>query len=227
MFKPFRGRRPSAAIVISLVALFFALGGASYAAFTLPQGSVGTKQIRNNAVTYQKIEPGTVGSVRINQALVQTRVTGTCSGTTGAIGVVGQSGKVTCNPTAPKEFGSNSASTPVTATSTSITSKPLPGGTYLLTANPYVSVTTTVAPQDTTVTCTLSVPGGSTQAQTIQIRQGAAGTEEYSLPIDLASTVPAAGATAGLSCSQSSTATPASTATVISTLNAIQTSSNS
>jgi hypothetical protein len=37
-------------MVISLIALFVALGGASYAAVSLPSNSVGTAQIRNNAV---------------------------------------------------------------------------------------------------------------------------------------------------------------------------------
>ncbi|MGH2883682.1 MAG: hypothetical protein ACRDPA_13455, partial [Solirubrobacteraceae bacterium] len=72
MLRSFRLRRPSAPLLISVVALFFALGGASYAAITIPNNSVGNKQIRNNAVTWQKIAPGTIGSARINQTLVQT-----------------------------------------------------------------------------------------------------------------------------------------------------------
>ena len=47
---------PSPALVISLVALFVALGGTSYAAITrLPANSVGTKQIKNSAVTAAKL----------------------------------------------------------------------------------------------------------------------------------------------------------------------------
>ena len=44
---------------IALLALFVALGGTSYAAFSLPAGSVGTKQLRNGAVTSKKIGNGT------------------------------------------------------------------------------------------------------------------------------------------------------------------------
>ena len=48
--------RPSPALVISLVALFVALGGTSYAAInSLPANSVGTKQLKNGAVTATKL----------------------------------------------------------------------------------------------------------------------------------------------------------------------------
>src|SRR6476620_4280879 len=47
---------PSPALVISLIALFVALGGTSYAAITtLPKNSVGTAQIKNGAVTSAKL----------------------------------------------------------------------------------------------------------------------------------------------------------------------------
>jgi hypothetical protein len=49
--------RPSPALVVATVALIVALGGTSYAAFTLPKNSVGTKQLKNNAVTLVKIAP--------------------------------------------------------------------------------------------------------------------------------------------------------------------------
>lgn len=48
--------RPSPALVISLIALFVALGGTSYAAINaLPKNSVGTKQLKNGAVTGAKL----------------------------------------------------------------------------------------------------------------------------------------------------------------------------
>lgn len=40
---------------IAYVALFVALGGTSYAAITIPAGSVGTRQLRNGAVTSKKL----------------------------------------------------------------------------------------------------------------------------------------------------------------------------
>jgi hypothetical protein len=55
-----RLRAPSPAFVISLVALFVALGGTSYAATHLPKNSVGTKQLKNKAVTPAKIAHKTI-----------------------------------------------------------------------------------------------------------------------------------------------------------------------
>jgi hypothetical protein len=46
--------------VISTVALFVALGGASYAALKLPANSIGTVQIRSNAVNSAKVQDGSL-----------------------------------------------------------------------------------------------------------------------------------------------------------------------
>ena len=48
---------------IALIALFLALGGTSYAAFSLPAGSVGTRALRNEAVTPAKLQHSTIGGV--------------------------------------------------------------------------------------------------------------------------------------------------------------------
>jgi len=59
-------RAPSPAFVISLVALFVALGGTAYATTSLPKNSVGTKQLRNNAVTTKKLKNRAVSKSKIN-----------------------------------------------------------------------------------------------------------------------------------------------------------------
>jgi hypothetical protein len=46
--------------VLASLALFIALGGASYAAVQIPKGSVGTKQLKRNAVTSPKVKPGSL-----------------------------------------------------------------------------------------------------------------------------------------------------------------------
>ena len=53
--RTFRLGRPSPALVISIIALIIALGGTSYAAFSVPKNSVGSDQLRKNAVTTKKI----------------------------------------------------------------------------------------------------------------------------------------------------------------------------
>src|SRR5262245_42626370 len=53
-------RRPSPALVIACLALAIALGGTSYAAVSLPANSVGTKQLKNNAVVATKVKRGSL-----------------------------------------------------------------------------------------------------------------------------------------------------------------------
>ncbi len=59
-------RRPSASMVVAITALVMAMGGTSYAALTLPKNSVGTKQLKNRAVTNSKIANGSVNAAKIN-----------------------------------------------------------------------------------------------------------------------------------------------------------------
>ena len=51
---------------VAYLALFVALGGTSYAATNLPAGSVGSKQLKKNAVTTVKIEKGAVTASKID-----------------------------------------------------------------------------------------------------------------------------------------------------------------
>ena len=47
-------------MVVAYLALFVALGGTGYAAFKLPKNSVGTKQLKNGAVTGEKVKGGSL-----------------------------------------------------------------------------------------------------------------------------------------------------------------------
>ncbi len=66
--KRLRIQRPSPAFVVAVVALFVALGGASYAAFSLPANSVGAKQLKSGAVTSRKIANRAVTAAKIDSS---------------------------------------------------------------------------------------------------------------------------------------------------------------
>jgi hypothetical protein len=103
--------------VLGLVAIFIALGGSAYALGSLPKNSVGTKQLKNGAVTGKKVAKNTLTGANINASTLgtvpdasnaassdrlgglganafQLRVTGTCA--SGAINQVNQNGSVGC-----------------------------------------------------------------------------------------------------------------------------------
>jgi hypothetical protein len=52
--------------ILALLALFVALGGSSYAALSLPAGSVGTRQLRNGAVTSRKLAKHAVTAANLD-----------------------------------------------------------------------------------------------------------------------------------------------------------------
>ena len=52
----FPHRRPSPALVVAILALVVAMAGTGYAAFSLPKNSVGSKQIKANAVNSSKVK---------------------------------------------------------------------------------------------------------------------------------------------------------------------------
>jgi len=57
-------RRLTFANVTSLLALFVALGGTSYAAITLPANSVGATQLKNRSITIRKIDRKALASLQ-------------------------------------------------------------------------------------------------------------------------------------------------------------------
>jgi hypothetical protein len=71
---------PSPAMMVACVALFVALGGTSYAAIKLPANSVGTKQIKNSAVTGAKVKDATLTEAKIADGAVGTSKFGTVPG---------------------------------------------------------------------------------------------------------------------------------------------------
>lgn len=118
-------RRVTPSLVISVIALFVALSGASYAAIKLPINAVGTAQIKKDAVTSAKVKDGSLlaGDFKAGQLPAGAK------GETGAKGDTGQRGPsdayVTVVTSDPVVFGSRwvvMATTPM-----------LPAGSYIVT----------------------------------------------------------------------------------------------
>ncbi len=67
-----RIKTPSPAMVVAMVALVIALGGAGYAAVSLPRNSVGTNQLKNFAVTPLKIKNNAIKTNKLRDNAVTT-----------------------------------------------------------------------------------------------------------------------------------------------------------
>jgi len=76
---------------IALTALFVALGGSSYAALSLPRGSVGATQLRAGAVTSAKVRDGSLLSRDFRRGQLPRGATGP-QGPAGPQGVAGPQG---------------------------------------------------------------------------------------------------------------------------------------
>lgn len=66
---------PSPSMIVALLALFVAMGGTTYAAINLPANSVGTKQLKNAAVSNSKLKNGAVGTNKLaDRAVTRTKL---------------------------------------------------------------------------------------------------------------------------------------------------------
>ncbi len=85
-------RRPSPALVISLIALFIALGGTGYAAVALPKNSVGALQLKSGAVTPPKVAKKTIALFKGQSGPAGPQGAQGPQGPAGAQGAQGQQG---------------------------------------------------------------------------------------------------------------------------------------
>jgi hypothetical protein len=91
--RPIFRHRPSPAMVIACIALGIALGGTSVAAVNaLPRNSVGTKQIKNGAVTKKKINKKTLTQLKGNRGPQGPQGAPGAAGAKGAQGIQGIQG---------------------------------------------------------------------------------------------------------------------------------------
>ena len=91
--------------VLSVVALFIALGGASYAAINLPKNSVGTKQLKGNSVGKKQLKRKSVVSSKVKDRSLLAKDFKPGQLPTGAIGATGPQGSQgQPGPTGPQGF---------------------------------------------------------------------------------------------------------------------------
>jgi hypothetical protein len=142
--------------VAASLALFLALGGAAYAATQLPKNSVGTNQIRKEAVTAAKIAKktrrqlqGARGPQGPQGPQGKTGKTG-AKGATGARGAQGNTGAPGADGTGPA-FEVVAGAKPIEAVGSSVVAQNLAPGAYVVTADVVVESAAT-----TSVTCSLN-----------------------------------------------------------------------
>jgi Collagen triple helix repeat (20 copies) len=87
-----RRHMPSPAMVLSSVALIVAMAGTAYAAIGIPKNSVGTAQIREGAVTREKIAKNTLRALKGARGPAGAPGRAGAAGQTGASGAAGNQG---------------------------------------------------------------------------------------------------------------------------------------
>lgn len=179
MIQPMR-KHLNPALVIALIALFVALGGSSYAALKLPRNSVGSSQIRKNAVTSVKVKDRSLLATDFKAGQLPR-------GETGATGARGPSDGYVGNRQASPLLSLTSAFQRVAI------SPQLPAGNYVVTAR--ANLVNTGGSTASGIICSMGDDG-------VQALQMAAGTQE---PLTLSSGVKLASpGTIDMSCQRSS-----------------------
>jgi hypothetical protein len=185
-------KRLSFANVVSMLALFIALGGSAYAAATLPANSVGKSQIRSSAVGKSEAATGSVGrsevrSSAIGRSEIASNGVGSSEVRTNAIGTKEiRDGKIDVADLTPAALAANGvtfraavsdagALTGGNAKSATRTADP---GVYSVDLGTDVSkcqVSATVAGTGATVGFATVAPGASTNLLTVNTFNGTGG----------------------------------------------------
>jgi hypothetical protein len=187
----FLRRHLTYANVAATLALFLALGGAAYAATQLPRNSVGTAQLRREAVTAGKIARQTRNQLRGNrgpagpqgpQGKQGAKGPKGATGARGAQGVRGDKGER-------GEPGTGPAFEVFTAapksTSGQILGQTLGAGAYVITAD-VTATNNTAETESIPIECTLAA-GTESAARAVSLAKGDAGTVSVSITHTFAS----------------------------------------
>jgi hypothetical protein len=102
--------RPTPATAVALLALFVALGGTGYAVSKLPANSVGSKQLRKNAVTSSKVKNHSLKAVDFAAGQLPKGVQGP-PGPTFAATAMGSNGEHPADPAVTPDESSATATT--------------------------------------------------------------------------------------------------------------------
>jgi hypothetical protein len=161
-------RRPSPGLVVASLALLIALGGTSVAAVSIviPAGSVGTAQLKANAVTSAKVKDGTLVAGDFKGGALPAGAAGP-AGPAGPAGAAGAAG-----PPGPSDGYSKSLLGPIAVplASTTLTSLSIPqAGSYVAVAK--AAFTASGAPG--TVICGLAAESDVDLSGTVVTSSGA------------------------------------------------------
>ena len=104
-------KRVSYANVVASLALFLSLGGVGYAATQLPNNSVGTPQLKANAVTSSKVKNGTL----LKADFKSGQIPAGAKGAPGAVGPAGPAGSAGATGPAGVAGAAGAAATPLWA----------------------------------------------------------------------------------------------------------------
>jgi hypothetical protein len=195
----FLRRHLTYANVVASLALFLALGGAAFAATQLPRNSVGTGQLKPEAVTAGKIAKKTRSQLKGERGATgpqgpqgKTGAKGArgatgAKGATGPKGETGPRGPAGADGTGPafEVFTNGLSSTPG-----QILAQALSPGAYVITAD--VTMTNTTAGEDVPVECFLTAGGETSAGRAATLDQH----EAQSVSVSLTHTYAGAGAVA-------------------------------
>ena len=165
--------------VMATVAVFLALGGGAYAAFTLPANSVGSKQLRKRAVTPSKVAPATIELFKGEKGP---------KGDTGAQGIQGIQGVQGIQGIQGNQGGTGPSNAYFKTTATGQTGLSLAAGDYVLLGQCWFG-STNASPISGQETLTSGVTGdiASTFA-TIPANGNAQAFDEYALHLSAGTT---------------------------------------
>lgn len=190
--------------VVSTIALFVALGGTSYAALNLPANSVGTPQIKNNAVTGAKVRNGSLTLADLKQAGILRGPTGP-EGAKGPAGDTGGTGSPGAMGPSDGYWDSHGGETQLSDAANVYTTvarlSALPAGNYMFVATTDVANTTAGASMNCRLTANgtvldsnnANVGGSYTFVGSIDVSAGATEAASFDAVYECTSTQPSSG----------------------------------